>query len=517
MKTLSPRFRFNGQVLFWLGPLLLVAGFSARIVSGNWNGVPLGLLIAGMAILILWLIWQARVSAGFWGRRSTQVGTNALLSTLAVLVILGLLNFIAVRYPLRLDLTEAQLLSLAPQSQQVLANLKQPVKVLIFNPTPPSEARQLLEQYKRRSQSKFSFEFIDPQAEPGLVEKYKVQNIGDAFIESGDRVQPLQGTLTEVNLTPAIEQIGSDRRSKAYVTLGHGELAVEGGQDSLAAAVAALQQKNITVESLNLLTAGKIPADANVVIVAGPKRPFLPAEVKILEDYLKTGGSALLLLDPLVQTGLEPLLKTWGVEVDNRLVVDASGAGQLVGLGPGVALVNQYGDHPITRNFNRGFSFFPLAQALTVQPKGDEQVTGLLQTSEQSWAEANAQERELKLDPQRDRKGPLTLGVAITRPLSQSKDQTKETKKEARLVVIGDSDFATDNAFAQSLNGDVLLNSVAWLSDRTDQTLSIRPKEPTNRRLQMTEAKGRWVSWLSLGVLPFGAFFAAIGLWWQRR
>lgn len=513
MKITSRRFRFPWQFLLGLGPLLLITAFSAAAVSGKWAGVPLGLAIAGGVILALGILVWGQANQGFWGRRSTQVGTNAFLSTLAVLVILALLNFMAVRYSHRIDLTDTQFLSLSPQSQTVVTSLKQPVKVLIFEAPPNPTSRSLLEQYQRQGGGKFSYQFIDPQAEPGLAQKYQVQAPGDAFIESGKRVEPLTGGVTEVNLTPAIQRILSDRQSTAYFTLGHGELPLEGAKDSLSQAIAGLKQKNITPQPLNLLTTGRVPSDANVVILAGPKKPFLPAEVLMLENYLQNAGSLMLMLDPGSQAGLEPLLKAWGVETDNRLVVDASGAGQLIGLGPAAALVNQYGDHPITRNFGQEFSFFPLAKDITVKQVGNDQVTDLLKTSPQSWAEANPENQQLQFDPTTDRKGPLTLGVAISRPIPI----TGKPAQQSRMVVIGNSGFAANGAFEQGLNGDLFLNAVAWLSDRDDQTLSIRPKEPTNRRLQMTVTSGNWLGLISLLLLPVGAFSVAAVLWWKRR
>jgi ABC-type uncharacterized transport system involved in gliding motility auxiliary subunit len=525
MKIKPPRFKvptvpkvflgaFPGQILLGLGPLLLIAAFSAAAVSGKWTGVPLGLGIASGVILSLGLWVWGRGNQGFWGRRSTQVGTNAFLSTLAVLVILTLINFMAVRYSQRYDLTEKQFLSLAPQSQAVVAGLKQPLKVLIFESPANPTTRSLLDQYQRQGKGKFSYEFIDPQAEPGLVQKYQVKAPGDAFLESGKKVEPLTGGVTEVNLTPAIQRLLSDRQSIAYFTLGHGEFPLEGAKDSLSQAIAALEQKNITPQPLNLLTRGRVPADASLVILAGPKKPFLTAEVLMLQNYLQMGGSLLLMLDPGSEANLEPMLKSWGVEVDRRLVVDISPAGQMNGLGPAVALVYQYGDHPITRNFGQEFSFFPLASRVTAKPVGSDQITELLITSPESWAESNPQSPELKFDPATDDlKGPLSLGVAISRNLPIA----GKPAQQSRMVVIGDSEFAVNGPFEQGLNGDLFLNAVTWLSDRDDQSLSIRPKEATNRRLQMTSNRNNWLGLISLLFLPFGALTVAALLWWKRR
>ena len=88
---------------------------------------------------------------GFWSQRSTQVGANALVSTLSVLMILGFINFLAATHVGRLDVTENQLFSLAPETQQLVKNLKQPVKVWVFVPQPSGRDRELLASYHRLS------------------------------------------------------------------------------------------------------------------------------------------------------------------------------------------------------------------------------------------------------------------------------------------------------------------------------------------------------------------------------
>ncbi|PMB04155.1 ABC transporter, partial [Fischerella thermalis CCMEE 5328] len=120
------------KYLIWPGLFLVAAGLTIGLVSDSWGTVPLAFIIAGAIVIGVWLIWQSQESK-WWGRRSTQAGTNALAATLAVLVILGLINFLANRYEVRVDLTETQLFTLAPESKQLVQNLKQPVKVWVFD------------------------------------------------------------------------------------------------------------------------------------------------------------------------------------------------------------------------------------------------------------------------------------------------------------------------------------------------------------------------------------------------
>lgn len=236
----------NYWYLFWLGPALVLMGVTAGLVSGNWEPVPLGLLISGIVLIGLWLLFQARES-NWWGRRSTQAGTNALFATLSVLAILGLINFLGVRYPMRVDFTETQLFTLAPQSRQLVRNLQQPVKVWVFDRNQNPQDRELLENYARQG-TQFSFEYVDPQTRPVLAEKFAVKQSGEAYLEAGSQRRLLQVVneqerLSEVRLTNGLQQITSTLTAKVYFIQNHGEHPLAPGQGGLSQALSLLREK----------------------------------------------------------------------------------------------------------------------------------------------------------------------------------------------------------------------------------------------------------------------------------
>ncbi|MBF1999601.1 MAG: Gldg family protein [Synechococcales cyanobacterium M58_A2018_015] len=550
----------SAKYLFWLAPILLLMGLTAGIVSGSWSGVPLALLIAGGVLLLGWLIVLATTQPQFWNRRSTQVGTNALLATLAVLTILGVINFLAARYTSRLDLTENQIFTLAPQTQEIVSTLEQPVKVWIFSPNPNPADQQLLDNYRRQS-NQFSYEFVDPQARPGVAREFGVQSIGEVYLEAGQTrryIQTLspQERLSERRLTNGLAQITAEQPQKAYFLQGHGERSLDPGQGGMSQAVSRLSEEGIVAEPLNLAANPQIPDDARALILAGPQRPLLPAELTALQNYLKRQSGLLLLIDPQTNPQLDSLLQPWGVTVSDRLVTDP--AGQTSGLGPGVVIVNQYGDHPITRGFGNGISFFPLVRPLQIAPVEGVQAVPLLITSDRTQAQRIGENGELQVDPATDPQGPFDIGAAFSRtvesqptpspspspspspqaspspapspqaspspspqaspsPSPAAEEDAEETTPEARLVVIGSSSFATDGLFEQQLNGDVFLNAVSWLSQQDDQVLAIRPKEVTNRRIVMSWQQQMSAGLLALAILPLLGFGTAAVIWWKRR
>ena len=600
------------KYLGWLGPVLLIIGFTARLVSETWENLPLALVLGGTLVLVLWLVSESNALPGFFGRRSTQASTNVLVSTVAMVVILGLVNFLAVRSLKQFDLTENQLFTLAPQTQQLLEELQQPINLVFFqaDETINPVDRELLERYRRQS-DRFSYEAVNPQADPVLAQQFGVQStLGEVYLEATNKRQLVTTLnpgqfLTERQLTNGIINLLSDRQSTVYFLQGHGEHPLDPGQGGLADAVNLLEAENYEVKPLDLAKDATVPSDADVVIIAGAETPLFDAEVDALQDYFTTQSGLLVLLEPQTDPGLNDLLENWGIDPIDRFIIDP--AGDAVGLDPTTTLVQSYGEHPITEGFGNNYSFFPATQPINLDTQDAIESAPLLITSEFTKAYAIPDEG-VEVDPEvleaTALDGPLVFGVALNQPVLEesqasededaeqageaekatdqesskenaeseapSDDPTDaeaeevsdedtevsetegaggensdvaenvedentehaepldETEKaetppeaengdEARLVVIGNSNFVLNNLVNQQLNGDVFLNTVSWLSQNDDQAIAIRPKEATNRRIVLDAGKAVTIALTALAILPLIGFGGAIFLWLQRR
>ncbi|MGB7484554.1 MAG: Gldg family protein, partial [Phormidesmis sp.] len=424
MKTIQPLIKY----LLWPGLTLVTAGLVVGLLNG-WTLVAVALLVIGLMLLV------ASIAAGefsvfttrFWQQRSTQAGTNAAVSVFSVLLILGLVNFLGARYDSRTDLTEGQLLTLSPASQEVVQNLAQPAKVLIFSPAPNPTDQQLLENYRRFNRD-LTYEYIDPFAQPQLAQEIGVETGGEVFLqtaapdtESGERTLLVQRTspeepLSERQLTNKLAQLSQTDIAVVYFLQGHSEYAIDGSQAGFFEAATRLEGENFTVLPLNLAETGTVPDDANVVIIAGAQEKLFDAEVTAIRTYLEAGGSLFVLIDPQVETGLEVLMSQWGVVPEKTIVIDTSGGGQLVGLGPAAPLVTDYGDHPITEAFNQGRSFFPISRPLQIREVPNIEETPLLFTNQNSHAQTISEGDEIAVDTSKGPEGPFALGVALSRP-----------------------------------------------------------------------------------------------------
>ena len=587
------------KLVFWLGPFFLAAGLTIGLISEKWGIIPLLLTIIGLAICTFWVIVQSQQSK-WWQKRSTQSGTNAFVATLSVLVILGLINFLGIRYHLRLDLTDTQLFTLSPQSRELVSNLPETMKVWLFTKEQNTQDRELLDNYHRQSQQ-FKFEYIDPQLKPEKAEKFGVKDYGEVYLEFQNKRQLVQTInenerLSEIKLTTRLQQITSSITAKIYFLQGHGEHPLSANKGAISQAIKGLTDKNFTTSALNLAEQPQVPDDATVIVIAGPQKELLAGEVTALQNYLNRGGNLLLMIDPNTNPKIDTILKDWGVRLDNRLAVDTSG--QSLQLGPAAILVTEYGQHPITKDFGKNISVYPLTRPLEIDPVSGIESMALLKTKPypSSWAESDQKSEKLEFNEGQDLKGPLTLGVALTRKSSIPTNSptvipttsptvipktsptvipttsptaipktsptaipktsptaipttsptaipttsptaipttsptaipttsptaipttSLTTTKESRLVVFGNSNFAVDGLFEQQLNGDVFLNSVSWLSQQDQQLLSIRPKEPKNRRIIISIPQANLLTIAAVFVLPLIGLITGFLIWWKRR
>lgn len=504
-----------GKLGIMLGAALVISGLVRYSVQGLW-GLNLWLVVIGAILLVVGLALNFESIKGAFTSRSGKLGTNMGVLTIAVIAILALANFLGYRHHKRIDLTSEQLYSLSEQTRKVVAGLQKDVKVIKFDKQEDPTLKDLMAEYKGAGR-RLTYEFVDPGTKPEVAKQYKATAYGDTFVAAGDRIEKLEaGQTGEQAITNAILKVTRDKLKTICFTEGHGEksLAASDPQGGGFSSVdKRLKSENYETKTISLVTGGgSVPAECAVLVVAGPKQGFLPAEASAIGKYLDEGGKAFLMLDPDTDPQLDPVLKAWNVQLGNNTVLDFNLASQLFGGGGPVApAVMSYGSHPITQGFNRSMTIFPYVREVKVGNASGSGVNtqSLLTTSESSWGETEIKAGvQPKLDEGTDTKGPVNIGVVGSKSLGEN--------KEARLVVIGDSDFASDGAIRAQRNGDLFLNSINWLAQDED-LIAIRPKNTTSRSVTMSEGQQRMFFWFSVALLPLLVMGTGAYVWWKRR
>jgi len=336
---------------------------------------------------------------------------------------------------------------------------------------------------------------------------------GTLVLEMGgktERIEKQSEPLREEDITNALMKIVKGEKKTIYFMQGHGEKNIEDSErNGYSNAKGGLEKEGYVVKAVNLVQEAKVPDDTAVLVMAGPTSQPFQNEMDQIDGFLDKGGSVLILLDPPPAPSLSEFMKKWSIDVGNNFVVDASGVGRLFGAGPTIPLVTRYSRHKITENF-KVMTFFPFVRSVTPvdPPINGVTVEKLLESNERSWGETNLKSNEATFDEKTDLKGPVSLAAVATKPQGEN--------KKSRLIVYGNSAFAANGTYGLQGNGNLFLNTVSWLA-QDENFISIRPKNPDDRRITMTEAQGRFVNYVLVLLLPVGIIGAGIRVWVRRR
>jgi len=513
------------------GVVILLLGAAAVTLFIPWLiRFRVALLIAAAVLFVVTVALSWREGASILGRRGTRYGASAALLIVIALGVAVLANAVSLRYNARWDLTENKRHSLSPQTVKLLKALKSPVEVIGFfrSDTPGKRtAEDLLKQYAQASDGKFTYRVEDPDRSPGLARRYGVETYGTLVMQSGEKSEKVLDAEEE-RLTNALVKVTRPGNPIVYFVKGHGERDISSSERTgMSQAKEQLEKANYTVKDLELARTGKVPPDAAVVIVPGPRTDLLPPELTAIDDYLAQGGHVLLMADPLQADGLAKYVAKYGVTLGQDLVVEPSPIGRLLGVGPEVPLVMQYEQHPITKDMAKVMTGFPLTRSVSpakTPPKGMT-VTPLAKTSADSWGETNLDGLRRGQPASRDDKdtpGPVPVLLAVTieptpAPKVAGQAEADDSKKpKGRLIVLCTSTFASNQALGFQGNRDLFLNIVAWLAGQEDE-IAVRPKDPRQNPIFATEAQKNAILWLSIVVLPGAVMMCGIALVVRRR
>jgi ABC-type uncharacterized transport system involved in gliding motility auxiliary subunit len=525
------------------------------------------------AIFLEAMLWTALIAAvgsglSVWGAYGLRGDLGALVRnrraeiTLYALGVVGTLTalaYLSVLFPLRFDMTEEGRHSLSKQTVTVLKGLDKPVHITFFHDPLMRETVELYELIAKQT-SKVSVEFFDPILNPAQARLRGVQFAGTSLMESEDRKLQVNGG-SESDIVNGILRVSMGVQQTVCFLDGHREADpfsleshdhLEGApghshglgaqyvlqqQHGMAKARNALESMNYKVEKVSLMrkSGAASLSHCSQLVVAGPKLELLPLEVSTIRTFLSAGGNAFFMLEPFVRTGLEPVLREYGIVVDDDIVLDESSH---FWADPSSPAVTDYNFHQITRDLP--LTFFPGARSLspTSEPIPGVNVTPLANSSRQSFGETDS--RRARFDKGIDLPGPTTLmAVGIRRPMAadeplyrslqehlqepmpegaprKSQGPRNTATGRSRIVVAGDSDFATNSFFHIMGNGNLFLNTVNYLAARQN-LIGVEPRTYDLPQVNLTNRQMKGTFFLAVVLIP--ALLAVIGtaVWWRQR
>jgi ABC-type uncharacterized transport system involved in gliding motility auxiliary subunit len=543
-------------LLGWLGVILVFIAVALRwlpLGKPEWQAWSTTFALAGLVCTLLYILSQWREVVRSFSGREARYGSLAVASIAVVLAILVGINWLAARRNKRWDLTAAKQFTLSDQTKKILQGLDKPLKMYVFALTDDHERfRARLQEYQYLSKN-LQIEYVDPEKRPAVAQKYlPLQQSGTIVIDHNGQIERINSD-TEQAITNGLIKVIQGKQNKVYFVQGHDERTVEDSEPRGYSTVGQyLVSDNFATETLMLAQVRAIPEDATVVVIAGPRADFFPNEVELLKGYLARGGKLLVLLDPKERADSPPLtnllafLKDWGIETTDQVVInmpgdysvkegetlDISQLGALPNTDGTFVLAAKYLQHPMMAGLGRVTVVYRLARPITANTQGSNNrfPQNLVETTATSWGETDLKRLydsgQVAREPGKgDKDGPLSLGAAVSAPVQDASSpkpgpenppSDDAPKKESRLAVFGDSDFASNQLLGAGRNADLFLNAVNWLAQQEDM-IAIRPRDPEDRRITMTAAQQRFVFWFTIVVLPGLVLASGIRAWWVRR
>lgn len=462
------------------------------------------------------------MALGLEKKRRLMYGTNAIVLTAAVVVSSLLIYEILQKKHIRWDLTANKEQSLSEQSEKTLQNLGRKVTITAFfrrgqdaeDVFVRRKVDDTLREYAARS-PKIEYRMVDSDVEIELTIQYGITIDGTVVFQSGknkkevyrsqlfdySQVGEAEEKLPEFTgeglFTNAILKVTRDTQQKICLLEGHGERRSDDtSPKGFSQTKDYLSKNNYETEALPLLSKEKLDSCV-IAILAGPSVTLTDPEDTLLKDWVESYGRLLILLEPLTPVALPKTLGLLKVQPEADLVFDPSRHFVLGPHYPAPILA----DHEITREIQTMNPILFSARGLSI-PKEEETHAALLTTSPESWGETDLSGAAPKFNVGKDKKGPLTLGVAVK-------------KDRPTAVVVGDADFASNGLVQAPGNLDLFLNMIGWLSGNTEQ-VAIRPKTPEFRNLTLTAGRAHFVSYFTQLVYPLIVLLGG-GFYWYRR
>lgn len=471
-------------------------------------------------------------------KRLFMFGSVSIVSVLLMIAIFVLINYLSQRHFYRADLTESKIHSISDKSRKIISSITGDINIYVFYPPSsrlyPYIAITLDELARYNNRVKLNYVDIDKDLIKTQEYRQKFKLVGEDYIviEKGDQFRVLttddiaeydyqgamygqepvlKGFKGETAVISAILSVSEDKRIKIYFTSGHGEKDINDykGELGYAQAQNILRHNNYLVENVVLAQEQSISEKTDLLIIAGPQKPFIPHEIELIKSYLDLGKPIMLLLDPQINTGLEPLLAGFGIGLTDDIVIDPE---QYVPFAePSYLISNIAGENPIGKPLENMMGMFYLARSITEKDNETRlnKFMPLVITTDQGWGETKPSEQPLRKDDH-DIAGPVTIAAAIENPVENSNDGY------VRIVVFGDSDFLTNSQIGNLANTDIFENSVNWLLQQ-ERNIGISSKKFERKLINITSEKMFKLTIIVMVFMPSLTLVLGIIVWRIRK
>jgi len=472
--------------------------------------------------------------------KSLRAGGYSVLASILVILLAAAANLIMEKVPAQYskpDISAQDVFTLSDQTNRILSALEEDITIylIVQDGNTDSYLTQLLERYEGASDH-IRVQTVDPAANPNFVAQYAGSTIynnslvvssslrelfvsyEDLYTTNYDDYYTTGETTTEFfgesSLTSAIDYVTSRTLPMVYILEGHGETTLTTDMEH------AIGAENLMLNSLSLLTMDAVPEDCSCLIILNPASDISEAERDMLLAYLENGGKLLYMSNYLGLSlpNMEAVLAQYGLSSSNGIVLEENDDYCLYGYN--YYLLPDIHYHDVTAALLEGgyYILTPLAQGIVTDVEGKEtlEAVSLLSSSSDAFLKTDFYSRytsdELYNATHFDREpedpvGSFDLAVAVN-----------DSQTGAAVVWYGTTLLLdeTIDSMVSGANEDLLLNTLGWMSGKTD-SLGIRAKTLASDYLTLTSAAQSSITLLVVILVPLGTLICGLIVTIRRR
>ncbi len=528
-----------GHAASFVGASALVIGVIGLIWQGAvtvYVGIPLALGVLGIA---LWAMMTPRDFANFIRGRQARRSTVAVFSTLLLIGVVALVYILLQRSALTLDMTVAQRYTLSAESQVVLRRVTRPIRITAFYTSEALTTREVDDQYFRLYEADtnglITREYINPDEQPALAQRYGLTTDAQVYISyvnadgSTDLASLARVPRTdnqERDMTQAISRLLIAGTLTVYFDTGLGERdPLDETQEGISGINAGVRESGLITYPLDITQLAaqgeSIPSSAAAVVFARPVNDLNEAQIAVIDRYLQNGGSLLIMADVLFnenpflqQEGAfnNYLWQNYGIRTLDAAVVDLAASGQTA---LDVISAYTFADTDIGERLDpaQNPTMFRIAKALEVNLTStppDIANGQVVLSSDQSFGETNlralGETNSFSYDDGSDLRGPLPT-VAWATNLTTN----------AKIVLIGDSDFVSNGLVLTGGNAVLFTDSMSWLTGLNDEIRFQPQLYGVGVPLIFVSTQTlNWITFLTVILLPGAVLAAGLAVWLRR-
>lgn len=441
-----------------------------------------------------------------------------------------------------IDLSQEKLYTLTDESKERVKNIDKDVHLYFVGYTDDNADLTLAKQYKDANE-RIVAEAVDSESRPDLVEKYGIQDTGSSgiIVECGDRSKVLTASdlvtydsttyetisIAEEKLTSAILSVTTDDIPKVYFLEGYSDFTLDYNMYYLSVY---LENEVTEVDTLNILSTGNVPDDCDTLVITSPSQDFSNEAKTAIIDYINRGGNILWLNAAMAVSADLPnvneVLALYGVNPFDVGAIRETDSSRMVVNSPDLVIPN-LGYSKITEDIYSDGIIFRYPTKININEEGLEDLkvveTDLVTTSESSYFRTDFNNSSAAA-AEGEETGSFVVGAELEKTITEANEETGTSAVTSTLIIFGENYFISDYPFTQesqysaiqvsSYNKDLVLNSLAYLSDR-EEDITAR-KSTGTVTYTATEQQDTIVRIIIFSV-PAVIILAGLIVWQKRR